>query len=83
MPRRQTTHPLLTAFGARVRDLRLDRKMSLADLAETSGVRKGALSSIENGRVNVTIETCVRIAMGLGIGVEDMIPKGSSIPNRR
>ena len=76
MPRRKTTHPLLTTLGARIRDLRLDRKMSLADLAETSGVGKGALSSIENGRVNVTIETCVKIAVGLGLRVQDVIPGG-------
>ncbi|MDC3960726.1 helix-turn-helix transcriptional regulator [Polyangium jinanense] len=50
--------------------------MSLADLADTSGVTKGALSSIENGRVNITIETCVKIAVGLGLRVEDVIPGG-------
>ncbi|MRG98626.1 helix-turn-helix domain-containing protein [Polyangium spumosum] len=72
MPRRQTTHPLLTALGTRIRELRLDRRMSLADLADTSGVTKGALSSIENGRVNATIETCAKIAVGLGVRVEDV-----------
>ena len=73
MPRRQTTHPLLTTLGARIRDLRLDRGMSLADLADASGVGKGSLSSIENGRVNATIETCAKIAVGLGVRVQDVI----------
>lgn len=76
MPRRQTTHPLLTALGTRIRELRLDRRMSLADLADTSGVTKGALSSIENGRVNATIETCVKIAVGLRLRFKDVIPGG-------
>ncbi|MDI1442397.1 helix-turn-helix transcriptional regulator [Polyangium sp. 6x1] len=76
MPRRPTTHPLLIALGARIRDLRLDRGMSLSDLADKSGVGKGSLSSIENGRVNVTIETCMKIAVGLGLRVEDVIPSG-------
>ncbi|MDI1437102.1 helix-turn-helix domain-containing protein [Polyangium sorediatum] len=74
MPRRRTTHPFLIALGARVRDLRLDRQMTLSDLADASGVTKGALSSIENGRVNFTIETCVKIAVGLGLRVKDVIP---------
>lgn len=76
MPRRPTTYPLLLALGARIRDLRLDQRMSLADLAEASGVSKGALSSIEKGRVNITIETYVKIAVGLGLRVEDVIPGG-------
>ncbi|MDI1476445.1 helix-turn-helix transcriptional regulator [Polyangium sp. y55x31] len=76
MPRRQTIHPLLTALGGHIRDLRLGRKMSLVDLANASGVSKGSLSSIENGLVNITIETCAKLAAGLGVRVEDMIPGG-------
>jgi hypothetical protein len=37
---------------------------------------EGALSSIENGRVNLTIETCVKIAVGLRLRVKDVIPGG-------
>ena len=76
MPRRQTIHPLLRALGAHIRDVRLDRQMSLTDLADASGVTKGALSSIENGRVNMTIATCVKIAVGLGLRVKDVFPGG-------
>ncbi|TKC97867.1 helix-turn-helix transcriptional regulator [Polyangium fumosum] len=82
MPRRQTNHPLLRALGAHIRNVRLDRRMSLTDLADASGVTKGALSSIENGRVNMTITTCVKIAVGLGLRVEDMIPGGLEVSPR-
>jgi transcriptional regulator with XRE-family HTH domain len=70
MPRRQTATPFLTAFGARIRDLRLKRGISLVQLGETSGIGKGSLSSIENGLVNPTL----RVAEGLGVGTADMIP---------
>ncbi|TKD03452.1 helix-turn-helix transcriptional regulator [Polyangium fumosum] len=76
MPRRKTTQPLLKPLGDRIRELRHNRKMSLANLADTSGVSKGSLSSIEQGRVNPTVETCVKIAVGLGVRVQDVIPSG-------
>lgn len=76
MPRRQTASPFLVVLGAQIRDLRLARGMSLVDLSKTSGIGKGSLSSIENGLVNPTIETCIRIAGGLDVGVADMIPRG-------
>ncbi len=76
MPRRKTTQPLLRSLGDRIRELRLNRKLSLANLSDTSGVSKGSLSSIENGRINFTVETCVKIAVGLGVRVQDVIPGG-------
>ncbi|MRG98282.1 helix-turn-helix transcriptional regulator [Polyangium spumosum] len=76
MPRRKAVQPLLRPLGDRIRELRLNRKMSLAKLADTSGVSKGSLSSIENGRINLTVETCVKIAVGLGVRVQDVIPSG-------
>ena len=76
MPRRKEPHPLLSTFGDRIRELRLNRNMSLVNLSDTSGVSKGSLSSIENGRINLTVETCVKIAVGLGVRVQDVFPGG-------
>ncbi len=76
MPRRKTIQPLLRPLGDRIRELRLNRNLSLANLSDSSGVSKGSLSSIENGRVNLTVETCVKIAVGLGVRVQDVIPSG-------
>ncbi|MDC0740837.1 helix-turn-helix domain-containing protein [Polyangium mundeleinium] len=66
MPRRQVTSPLLVEIGARIREIRLEQGMSLDQLAKRSGVAKGNPSSTENGRVNITVETCLRIAAALG-----------------
>jgi transcriptional regulator with XRE-family HTH domain len=55
-----------------VRDLRLKKNMSLDDLAETSGVAKGHISSIERGRAVMNLETAAKIARGLQIEVLDM-----------
>lgn len=65
MPRRTVPHPFVAKVGARVRLLRDERNMSLADVANASGISKGHLSSIEHGLVGMTLGTVERIAKAL------------------
>jgi transcriptional regulator with XRE-family HTH domain len=44
-------------IGRRVRALRIERGLSLSELARRAGIGKGSLSEIEGGRRNPTIET--------------------------
>ena len=67
MPRRTESDPQTAKIGARLRELRLERNMSLSDLAETADVSKGHLSSIEHGLAAITIQTISRLAKGLGL----------------
>jgi transcriptional regulator with XRE-family HTH domain len=50
--------------GARIRELRLERNMSLAALADASALSKGHLSSVEHGLAAITIQTIERLAQG-------------------
>jgi transcriptional regulator with XRE-family HTH domain len=54
-------------MGARIRELREERGLSLVELAEASGVSKGHMSSVERGLVLVTLETIMAAAKGLGV----------------
>jgi len=65
MPRRTEPHLFLAKLGARVRQLRDERNMSLADVANASGISKGHLSSIEHGLIGMTIGTVERLAKAL------------------
>jgi len=47
-------------FGERVRQLRLERRMTLDDLAGASGISRAYLSQIENGRVDPPRDDKVR-----------------------
>jgi transcriptional regulator with XRE-family HTH domain len=67
MPRRTTPDPAASKVGARIRELRLERNMSLAALAGTGALSKGHLSNIERGRVSITLPTVARIARGLDV----------------
>jgi transcriptional regulator with XRE-family HTH domain len=64
MPRRTTPDPYAQQVGARIRELRFERNMSLADLADASELSKGHLSSIEHGLAAITIGTIQRLGKG-------------------
>ncbi|MDI3291603.1 helix-turn-helix domain-containing protein [Polyangium sp. 15x6] len=57
----------MAKVGARVRQLRQERGMSLQNLAFAGAMSKGHLSSIEQGLAAITIETIERIACALGV----------------
>jgi len=67
MPRRNTPDPYAQQVGARIRELRLERNLSLADLADASQCSKGHLSSIEHGLAAITIGTIQRIAQAFDL----------------
>lgn len=67
MPRRNTPDPYAQQVGARIRELRLERNMSLADLANASELSKGHLSSVEHGLAAITIGTIQRLAQGFDL----------------
>ena len=57
----------LAGLGQVVKNERQFRNYTLADLAALSRVSKGALSKIESGKGNPTIETVLKIAGALDV----------------
>ena len=55
-------------IGQRIRNLRLQRNVTLDQLAERVRLTKGQLSKIENGLVSSPVSTLTRIASALGVG---------------
>ncbi|MDI1435714.1 MULTISPECIES: helix-turn-helix domain-containing protein [Polyangium] len=67
MPRRSVPDPFAMQVGARIRELRLERNLSLAALADASALSKGHLSSVEHGLAAITIQTIERLAIGFDV----------------
>lgn len=67
MPRRVIPEPIAAKVGARIRELRLERGMSLAALADAAGLSKGHMSSVERGLVLITVGTVVATARALEV----------------
>jgi transcriptional regulator with XRE-family HTH domain len=63
---------LRRSIGAKLRELREGRNMSLRALASQCGVTSGFLSQIENARVMPSVATLVRVCSILGADVGDV-----------
>lgn len=57
-------------IGARMRALRLKKKIGLVDLGKHTGLSPALLSKIERGRLFPTLPTLLRIALVFGVGLE-------------
>ena len=60
------------ALGAAIQALRVEREVKQLDLAEDAGVTVAHLSKLENGRVNPTWGTVVRITAALGVTIAEL-----------
>ena len=57
-------------IGAKVRALRLKKKMGLVELGEHTGLSPALLSKIERGRLFPTLPTLLRIALVFSVGLD-------------
>jgi transcriptional regulator with XRE-family HTH domain len=63
-------------IARRISLLRKGKQHTFDELAIRSGVSKGMLVQIEQGRANPSIATLCRLAAGLGVSVADLISAG-------
>lgn len=67
------------ACGQVIRATRRERKLSLKDLAKTSGLPYQYLSRIERGEVNIPYETLTIIAQSLTVPTRQLVPEDTTI----
>jgi len=66
--------PALKALAARIRELRLAKKLSQEELSFRSGLHRTALSLIERGERDPKLITLLKVAeKGLGISVVELL----------
>ena len=59
-------NPVLVAFGATIRRLRLEKGLTQRELAKRSGLDVSYISGIERGCRNVSLKSLEKVAKGLG-----------------
>jgi transcriptional regulator with XRE-family HTH domain len=66
--------PVLKALAARIKELRLAKKLSQEELSFRSGLHRTALSLIERGERDPKLITLLKVAeKGLGISVAELL----------
>ncbi len=69
----ESTADLNTAIGARVREERQARHWTLDQLADAAGVSRRMVFSVEQGAVNPSVGTLLRISDALGVGLPSLV----------
>jgi transcriptional regulator with XRE-family HTH domain len=68
-----TEHDVLAGVGPRLRALRRARSISLAVLAEETGLTSSTLSRLENGKLRPTLEQLLPLARAHGVPLDDLV----------
>lgn len=61
------------ALGPRLRQLRRGRGLSLADVAEGTGVSASFLSMVEKGQSDITVSRLMRLVRWFGVSIADLV----------
>ena len=69
-------------LSVKLRALRRVRGMTLEDLAQTIGLSKSALSQIESGKIDPSLDTLRRLAQGLKITLASLFETRTAVDNR-
>lgn len=59
----------------KMKQTRIEKKLSQAELARRVGVSRQTVNMIENGDYNPTIALCIRICRELGVTLDDLFWK--------
>jgi transcriptional regulator with XRE-family HTH domain len=65
--------------GARLRELRKAKRMSMFYVQQRTGISKAQISLIENGKVDPRMSTVVRILSCLDAGLADLEPSSPEV----
>lgn len=64
---------LLVAIGRAIRQIREDRQISQDQLAIKAELDRSYVSSIENGKRNVSVQNLQKISISLGVSLTELI----------
>ena len=73
-------------LGARLRGLRVERSLTIAQLAALSGVSSGMISQIERGTTNPSIRLLQRLRAALGVNLWEVLDQNARadvVPSQR
>jgi transcriptional regulator with XRE-family HTH domain len=79
----EESQQVLGLIGQRLRAIRQERGMSLAQVAESAGLTRGFLSQLELGDTSASVTSLVKLAAALGIEITSLFERPPSSLVRR
>ena len=64
---------LRTDVGVKIREWRLRRELSQADVARRAGITQASLSNYENGKRDMPLSTLMGVASALNVSLGDLL----------
>lgn len=65
---------ILVRFGHKLRAIRQSKKVSQEKLAELARLHRTYVSSVERGERNISLLNIERLALALGVPLQDLMP---------
>lgn len=72
----------LKQFGQRIRQYRIEKKMSQQELAEAANLSTPHISNVEQGKVNCSITSFSRILSALNISADAILRPDTAVVNQ-
>ncbi len=69
----RTRATLRTDVGAKIREWRLRRELSQADVARRAGITQASLSNYENGKRDMPLSTLMGVVAALNVSLGDLL----------
>lgn len=69
----QTRTALRSDVGVKIREWRLRRELSQADVARRAGITQASLSNYENGKRDMPLSTLMGVASALNVSLGDLL----------
>ncbi len=66
---------ILYIFGKRIRQLRMERRMTQEFLAEAADLDRTYISDVERGKRNVSLKAIQSLASGLNVPIASLFPE--------
>jgi transcriptional regulator with XRE-family HTH domain len=73
MTQQHSEDRFLAALGKRISSVRKQNRMTQEELAEKANLDRVAIAYIETGKRKPNVTSLYRIAVGLGVKVEDLV----------
>ena len=68
-------------IGARIKQLRLERGLTITILAEKSGFTRGYISKVENSKKAPPVSTLMSLVRAIGVNINDIFSEGETETN--